>query len=499
MAGKWLTKSDYLKFLIHPAYLWLAKNDKSKLLPFDHLAEANIAQGAAVEAFARLRFGDGLLIDPPNFFDGPDVSALALRSSEVPVVFGPSVLTSDNLYARADVLVRRGNAWDIYEVKGSTGPKHEHLHDLAFQVHAFTEAGHHIARVAILTVDPGYVRDGELDPHKLFTETEVTEQLEAIAEATTKRIASARRIMSCPSCPPDRPELGGSWYGWRDMYRALHPELGAGSLFNLTRLTLTQLTDFTSRGFTQLSQLAGDPSLGPEQRTQVAVAVAGHAIVDAAAIARELDSLAYPLYFLDYETFASALPLYNATSPYQQLPFQYSLHVQARPGAPLLHAEYLAKSGDYPVLDLLAALKADLGSEGSVIVWNKSFEMSVNTSMAELHPEFGDFLRGVNDRVYDLMEIFAHGLYADPTFLGSASIKKVLPVLVPSLTYDALAIKEGMTAQLSWMAAARGELDPDQAAELYRNLRTYCGQDTLAMVRIFEVLSSIVAHADDQA
>jgi len=179
--------------------------------------------------------------------------------------------------------------------------------------------------------------------------------------------------------------------------------------------------------------------------------------------------------------------------PYQQLPFQYSLHVIPFQGAKLTHYEYLAQGADYPVEHLLEHMSKDLGPEGSVIVWNKSFEMGCNDAMAALHPKYKDFLKQVNSRVYDLMDIFANGYYAHPDFMGSASIKKVLPVLVPELSYKDLAIGEGMTAQVQWMKAARGRMSDDEAQRLYQHLITYCGQDTLAMVRIFEVLQKEVS------
>jgi hypothetical protein len=143
------------------------------------------------------------------------------------------------------------------------------------------------------------------------------------------------------------------------------------------------------------------------------------------------------------------------------------------------------------VEELAKHLSEDIGPSGSVIVWNKSFEMGCNDAMAALHPQFASFFAGVNARVYDLMEIFANGLYADARFDGSASIKKVLPVLVPALSYKDLGIGEGLTAQRRWMAAARGELSTDEARQVYDDLVEYCGQDTLAMVKIYEVLLGV--------
>ena len=275
-------------------------------------------------------------------------------------------------------------------------------------------------------------------------------------------------------------------------YRLLHPGLPTDSILNLTRLSLPQYKWLHERGVERIDQISLSNNKGlrllPKQRTQVEVALVGRPNIHVQKIAHELAALSYPMYFLDYETFAGAIPLWDGIRP-----FQYSVHVLDKPGGTLAHHGYLAEGTDYPVKKLLAKLAVDIGPVGSVIVWNKSFEMGCNDAMGFLHPEFADFLRGVNARVYDLMEIFGHTWYTHPDFRGSVSIKKVLPVLVPELSYKNLGIGEGLTAQIRWMKAARGLAAPEVARQTYDHLIEYCGQDTLAMVRIYEVLTRVVA------
>ena len=489
---KWLTKSDYLKYLIHPAYLWMAKNDKESLPEFDEVSQANVDQGNAVEEVARKLYPKAHLVDVP-FFDGPDASLELMQPGGPEVIFQASVLTDDKLYARSDVVIRTDSGWDLYEVKGATKVKPEHLADLAFQRLLFMRLGKSINRIFVIHINSAYVRDAEIDPAKLFTTTEVTGEVLALEEATKVGVIEARKIIEQKVCPDDGPELSREWYYWRDTYRFLHPGIPADSILNMTRLNLPQIVELHKLGIKRLQDIPETFQLGPQQLAQVEVARSGQPRVNKQKIADELASLTYPLYFLDYETFASAIPLWDGVRPYQQLPFQYSLHVIDKPGDPLIHREFLARGTSYPLSDLLAHLKGDLGPGGSVIVWNKSFEMGCNDGMAVLHPEYKEFLADVNDRVYDLMEIFSNGYYAHPDFFGSASIKKVLPVLVPELSYKNLEIGEGMTSQIRWMKAARGEMSTEEAAQLYKNLITYCGQDTLAMVRIYEVLGKLPA------
>jgi hypothetical protein len=486
--GKWLTKSDYLKFLIHPAYLWMAKYAKDKLPEFDEIGQANVDQGYAVEEMAQKLFKGGRLVDVP-MFDGPDESAKLMREGGAEILFQPSVLTERRLYVRSDVMVRRGTSWDLYEIKGSASVKTAHLLDLAFQRYVWEEAGYQIGRSFVIHINNQYVRDGEIDPKGLFAAVEVTQQIAPLAKSTALKVEEAFVVMKLTDMPSDAPELAGEWYGYRDVYRYIHQDIPADSILNLTRLNLEQLKALAAQGISRIGDIPDDDGLKPQQVAQIEVVRSGVPVIHKGNIARSLSELVYPLYFLDYETFAGALPLWDGVRPFQQLPFQYSLHIQEAPGAQLIHREYLARGGDYPVEMLLAQMQTDLGPVGSVIVWNKSFEMGCNDAMAALHPQFAEFLASVNDRVYDLMEIFANGWYADARFMGSASIKKVLPVLVPELSYKDLGIGEGMTAQIRWMRAARGELTPEKMAAVYDHLVEYCGQDTLAMVRIYEVLT----------
>jgi len=490
---KWLTKSDYLKYLIHPAYLWLAKHDKDRLPAPSENDQARFTQGDEVETYARKLFPEAILIEPPDFFDGPDVTAATMNQGAITSLFQASVLTNDKLYAAADVLIRTPDSWDLYEIKSGAKVTDSHLNDLAFQYLVFSKAGHTINKCFVIHINPRYVRQGQIDPDQLFITEEVTDNVLPLLKQTAEGMVAARKVIENKSCPDDGFELCGDLYAWRDIYRHLHPDLPTSHPLNLTRIKLAQLLKLQNLGITTIPDIPKDFDLGPQQLAQVEVTREGQPRLHPDKIAHELTKLEYPLYFLDYETFASAIPMWDGVRPYQQLPFQYSLHVIPFKGAKLTHYEYLAQGSDYPIEQLLQHLSKDLGPDGSVIVWNKSFEMSCNDAMGVLHPQYKDLLEHINSRVFDLMEIFASGYYVHPDFMGSVSIKKVLPVLVPQLSYKNLAIGEGMTAQVQWMKDARGLMSDEEAQALYQHLITYCGQDTLAMVRIFEVLQTIIS------
>jgi len=172
--------------------------------------------------------------------------------------------------------------------------------------------------------------------------------------------------------------------------------------------------------------------------------------------------------------------------------FQFSLHVQEAPNSPLKHFAYLAKDWEDPSLGLAAELKKLIGPTGSVIAWNMGFEKGCNSEMSERYPQFLDFFEDINNRMFDLMQVFKKGYYVHKDFHGSASIKKVLPVIVPELSYNALAIHEGGTASNRWGDMIKPETSKEVKIETYDNLLKYCELDTLAMVKILDELRKIL-------
>lgn len=204
-----------------------------------------------------------------------------------------------------------------------------------------------------------------------------------------------------------------------------------------------------------------------------------------------MSKLQYPLYFFDYETMQGMVPYFDGQRPYQQVPFQFSLHVIREPGAEPEHIEYLHADNTNPAPAVAEQLVEVLGTEGTILAWNMSFEKSVNTDIGRMFPKYEKQMERINARVVDLMVPFKAKWYDDPRFEGSASIKKVLPVLCPELSYGELGIQEGNTAQRTWMEVVLDGKRPDEKTHVLADLREYCKMDTWAMVKIFYVLQGI--------
>ena len=172
--------------------------------------------------------------------------------------------------------------------------------------------------------------------------------------------------------------------------------------------------------------------------------------------------------------------------------FKYSLHVVDENGKQK-HFGFVYKGKDDPAIEVCKSLKKIVGDTGSVLVWNKSFEMGRNKEMAEMYPEYDEFLLGINKRVYDLADIFSKGYFIDPDCCGSYSVKNILPVLVPEMqkAYKDMEIGKGDEAMVAWWKMTRENLTDKEKERIKNNLFKYCELDTLAMVEIWKKLVDI--------
>src|SRR3989338_2131394 len=211
----------------------------------------------------------------------------------------------------------------------------------------------------------------------------------------------------------------------------------------------------------------------------------GKQLINHSAIEEVLSELEFPLHFFDYEGYSSAIPRFDGFGAYEQAPFQYSLHILNKDGE-LEHREFLiTEPTDDLTLPLIERMRKDIGDTGTVVSWHKSYESERNNKLAELHPNHTSFLEGLNDRMFDLKEIFSKDLYVDARFKGSASIKNVLPIVVPHITYKALGIQKGDQAVERWEKMIDPETPQKEKDQIAKDLLEYCKLDTFAMVEIW--------------
>ncbi len=403
----------------------------------------------------------------------------------------------NQLYARVDILnpsassgqVPSGDGgWDIVEVKSSTDVKDENIADVAFQRHVVKSCGVTVNRCFLVHINRDYVKHGEIDPTGLLMTEDITERVLEVSGGMADMVEDMLQTIAgnCPDSVIGR--LCDSPYGcpMKEECWAVMPEHPVTDLYRIG----AKADDLLKRGVTAITEIPADFKLNEKQVIQKTCVECGHPHIELDEIADFLAGLKYPHYYLDFETFATAIPMFDGTKPYQNLPFQYSLHIVAEEGVEANHPHFLYQGSGDPRPEFIAALKRDLGEGGTVIVYNQSFEEGVLKKLAEAYPEYADWVAGVVSRMADLIIPFRNFHYYHPAQCGSASLKHVLPSLT-GISYTGMNIAEGQTASLKFMAAAFGDLSQTEKDKIFADLREYCGQDTYGMVSIVKNLRDL--------
>lgn len=462
-----LSKSDFMQYLGCPKSLWLLKREPQ-----------NFPQGESSVFDAKLaKDGNDVEETVRCFLEGVG------RSAEFQRVFR----TECGLYARADAVEStRGSKTILHEVKSSTGIREEHVKDACFQKICAERAGQGIDCVSLVHLNREYVRDGEIDPGELLVFADITDEVSRIQAETVDEIEDALEFLAGEIDRDGCSCLDLSRGSHCETFSLLNPAVPTPSIYNLPRLGAGKRTELVSEGIFSLANIPDEFPLTEYQRRFVDAAVSGKPQVNSRAIRSFLSELTWPLHFLDYETFASALPLMDGASPHRHFVVQYSLHVLRMDGT-LTHKEYLEREASMP-RRLIERMQTDIWPVGSIISWHAAFEKARNEDMAEAFPEHGRFLNDLNERMVDLEDVFKLD-YVDAAFDGSTSIKKVLPVICPHLDYSVLDVHDGSSAMAEWERMIRS--DPEQAEKIVRSLLSYCELDTRAMVEIHRFLCDL--------
>lgn len=448
-----ISKSDYMLFLRHPAWLWVKKNDPKKIPPVDENTQAMFDAGHQFEPYAESLFPQGVSL---GFSDYDEYHSLPQRTQDA-IKRGDQVLFQprfewDDYTCICDIVSFVGkNEVDLIEIKASTKVKPEHEYDLAFQTRVLEGAGLKVRKISVIHVNNQYVRQGEIEPDQFTTIADITDKVRAKEKLTKEHMKAALDTAKRSIMPDPDPKFAklNSKSEWMKIYTNIVPN---------------------------------------EPKHDLGVI---EPMIDEVSIKGFLNKLEYPLYFLDYETMSGLIPYFDGHRPYQQVPFQYSLHILKSPEAKLQQKEYLHRYKSDPSLPLTEQLVQDIGDKGSVIVWYEGFEKARNSELGEMLPKYRNAMEAINNRIVDLIIPFKKKWYYDPRFNGKASIKSVLPVLCPELSYSNLDIQEGGSAQRLWMEAILDDSRAEDKDKILDDLFEYCKLDTLAMVEIYNRLKEL--------
>jgi hypothetical protein len=453
----------------------------------DAAAVAIMEQGREVGLLARRLFPGGVEVDGSG---GPEKAIHLTRElvadPEVPAIF-EGVFEHDGVLVRVDVLQRRRDGrWRLIEVKSTASPREEHLDDVAIQHRVVSRSGLDLASSCLAHVNRNYVFDGSLDARRFFRIKNLTRRIERLLPKLTFQLRSELRVLTMPKPPeiPTGPHCTNPITC--EFFDRCNPPLPSDHIGYLPRLHASAAEELGEMGVESISDIPPDFPLSERQRIACTAVQTGDPWFSTE-LGKELENLRYPLYFTDFESVNPAIPRFSGMRPYDQLPFQWSLHVQREPGAePEVH-EFLATDVGDPRCEFISSLCAALGDRGSIIVYNAPFESQRLSELAVWLPEFAERIKKIQSRLWDLLPIVRNHVY-HPAFAGSYSLKAVLPALVPELSYEGMAVANGQDAGMAWESLVRGRLDQSERERTRKALLDYCGKDTLALVRLLEAL-----------
>ena len=480
-----LSKSKFLSAFQCEKKLWLEIHDKDKATPISEVQKSVFDQGHYVGELAQTYFPGGFLIES-DYLDIP----LGIKNTLSAIKANPKSIYEgffqyDDVLVRPDILKNNNDGtWDFIEVKSSTKLKPENIRDVAIQTYVLQGSDIKINKSYLMHINT----DCEYpDLSNLFTLVDLTSEIEPFISNMNLSIENLRKMLS--QSIPDI-HIGKHCtkpyncdfrdYCWKDL-----PDY---SIFNIPGIYTSKKEELYKSGTISIDDLSSDYILKDKEKRFIDSYKLKSPIINRKAIASELSALEYPLYFVDFETYGSAVPEFEGLSPYNQYPFQFSCHILDDRNN-LEHAEYLHYDKTDPREPLIIKLIETLKDKGTIVAYNASFEKGVINKLSEKFPKYKEELGLINRRFWDQLVIFKK-FYTDYRFKGSNSLKSVLPVLIPNLKYSDLDIQDGSQAQVGWRKMISAA-DDKEKQKLYNQLLEYCKLDTLAMVEIQNFLKNL--------
>lgn len=493
-----LSKSRYCKCVQCEKILWMDKYKSKCAVAEDK--DAVFETGKKVGELAKGLFG--------NYEDieyNKDLTVMIEKTDELlkdkPNVIVEASFSYEDNFCSVDILKNDADGVEIYEVKSSTHAKDIYLDDVAYQYFVLSNLGLNVKKACLVLIDNEYVRGKDLDINQLFKIVDLTDIAFDKQDEVRDNIDKINRFMEEHDRDSEPLKDIGEYcfnpYSC-DFWQYCARDLPKPNVFDIkggmqSRMKF-KLYDEGKISFEDLQ----NERINPKYLEQIDFELNDReAKINKEAIKDLLDSLSYPLYFIDYESFNCAIPEYEGTKPYQQIPFQYSLHIIKEEGAPIEHKEFLAQYWDENIIRNFAeSMINDLPEDGSVIVYNRVFEEShVNKKLAEMYPDLKDEIERINGNMVDFMVPFKNRDYYTKEMKGSYSIKYVLPALFPDdpqLNYSNLElVHNGGEASNAFLSLK--DKTPEEQKAIRQALLKYCGLDTFAMVKIWEKFKEVTS------
>jgi CRISPR/Cas system-associated exonuclease Cas4 (RecB family) len=480
---EYINKTVFLNYLNCPTLGWKAKRDmlpklsglNNKLLSL----EGRNIHKEALKLFPDVISGKKLRLENLDCSCKGLITGLEINKS----VYDMSFVT-DGFYAKPDILKKlEDNSWHLFEVKSGSRYKSKYTNDISFNMMVLSKLSITVSKTSALYLSSDYHIG--MDPSNLFTELDCCEKVEikvqeflSTADKASKDLES--EIMPppflkryCKNCPIFDVCIG------KDVKK---------HIFDLPRLSIFQMDQLIAMGADTIDKVPDDFELTERQKI-VKNCVLTNTRYISDDLKTDLENIKQPFYYLDFESVTTIMPLYPNISPHTQILTQFSLDKADDSGNILKHYEYIADQTRDCRKDIAEKLIAYLDKEGSIIAYANA-ERIIISKLALLFPELSEKLNKIIERIVDL-ELIIRKNYYDINFHGRTSIKKILPVLIPDMSYDSLDIGEGGDASAAFAFMAMGLYDERKIKETKDNLLKYCAQDTLAMIRIHQFLINV--------
>ncbi len=497
MNNLYLSKSRYCKAVQCKKIIWLKKHKPEHAI--QKAKDTVLNNGTAVGQLAKGLFGK---YEDIEFNENLDIM---IKQTQELLNNKPNIITEasfnyNNNFCSVDILKNNLDGIEIYEVKSSTEISEIYLDDVAYQYDILNNLGFNIKKACIVYINNKYIRQEELDLNKLFNIEDVTEIAKSKQQEIKNNIYELNKYMEENKENEPKDDIGIKCFKpyecefWEYCTR----NLPKPNVFDIKGgMHLDKKFEKYYEGKISFEDLQTE-NLNPKYLEQIEFELNDlQSKIDKEAIKEIMKSLKYPLYFLDYETYQVAIPEINGTKPYQQLPFQYSLHIIKEEGAEIEHREFLADINDKDLIRHFAeSLIKDIPDNGSVIIYNKAFEPARNREIAKMYPDLEDELERINRNMIDFLEPFKQRKYYTKEMQGSASIKYVLPALYPNdpeLDYHNLpVVHNGGEASEAFLSLK--EKSKEEQEKIRQGLLVYCKLDTYAMVKIWMKFNEIIKN-----
>lgn len=511
--AKRLSKSRYTLFSQCPKAVWL-RTYKPEMAEVDEALQARFEKGNEVGDKAMGLFGDFKEVTVKKADGSLDLTKMMELTQQYMAEGVENICEAsfnyEGNYCAVDVLHKEKDGWAIFEVKSTSFPMfnekktklEKYAPDIAYQKWVLTQCGIHVTGTYLVCLNSDYVREGDLDIEQLFVTKDMSELVENEYLKVPARVSQAMKVINNETEPDididkqcDKPYHCAFFNYCKEQHGVPTPSVfdvygGHIGCKKEDSFYISQKLKLYHEGKMSFEDIKDEP-LRHVQRLQVE----GKPFIDKKGIREFLNTLSYPLYFLDYETMQDPIPQFSGVKVYAQITFQYSLHIKRSETADYEHTAFLAESnGQDPRRALAEQLCKDIPKDVCILAYNKKFEENRTKELAALYPDLADHLLNIARNIKDLLDPFQAGYYYLPAMGGSFSIKKVLPALFPGepeLDYHNLdeRVQNGGDAMTIFPKMLK--MSPEEVQSVRTALLEYCKLDTWAMVKVWQKLIEV--------